>query len=202
MNPLYREIPGQQYDPVWWAESKGRLGCSKIAAALGFSRWSSPQRVKQEILDPGSITPPTPRSRARMDKGLDMEPEMRRRVDEIHLMPGQVGREANMFISTLHPKLKYSPDYVAVNAQGEIEMIFEFKFRQRKPYSMPIEHRFQMQFAMYIIGVSNCGYLVGYPDESGENCFEYQILTYDPMFIAQHLPSLEKFLSDLTRTED
>lgn len=198
----YVEIPGEQYDERWYAESKGRLGCSQIAAAVGKSCWQTSEQCLQAILHPEQIPPKSPRTVARMQRGLDEEPRMRTIIDTRDFLPtGCIGREANLFLfPNIHPKLKYSPDYLATrrreDGSEEIVKLYEFKFRQSPPTYTPIEHTLQIQFAMYFMNVPTCGYLVGW-EEDGQRKYRYIEYTLDNELILENISQLHAFLEQL-----
>ena len=122
----YKELVGEQYDPAWFRESKGRLGCAKVSTVCNRSPFQTCEEYllvfrgekKEEF---------TEEQRTNMADGLASEPYARELYIRHYLQEGCKAREASMFVPDFNERLKYSPDLVITDDQDRPVGVAEFK---------------------------------------------------------------------------
>lgn len=172
----YKELHGKQLDKDWLAESKGRIGASRVSTAAGRSRFMTAEQYR-EIFTGREEDPGVSNSVALAAEVGIREENTARQIylrecnDENHLF-----REASMFVPLRRDDIKYSPDlllYDIVDGKEVIVGLLEIKC----PWSIYTDfdnqdpdqegqgyifdsHYDQMQTGMEIMDVEWCDYMV------------------------------------------
>ncbi len=201
--PNYFELKSAQLSESWFRARKNRITGSKAGCAMGFSKFTSPEKAAQEICgneDQKSDSKPNPKLQAAAEHGIKTEPIVRDIYQMIlrHMSKTKVEIiERGLCVPKWHQFIGSSVDGDILNTNGIIEI--KCPLRMYRPLMSAVDgishiwktHYVQMQLGMVVLGKKFCDYLVYC--QPAQELFIQRVLLDLKFWNTQMVPKLNNF---------